>query len=70
MRLDLAESIKLGDKIYNCFMEPLVVTSIYNDPSKQKIVFSTIDTRLNRAGYSYTDVYLEDLEGESDDEKS
>ena len=70
MRIDLADMIKPGDKIYNCFMEPLIVTSIYKDVMKQKIIFSTLDTRLNRAGYSYTDAYLEDLEGESDDEKS
>jgi hypothetical protein len=68
MRHDLASGVKLGDTIYNCFMDTLVVTSIYvNDNT---IVFSTIDTRLNRASYDSNDVYLSDLEGETDDEKS
>ena len=70
MRIDLADNIQVGDKIYNCFMDTLVVTSIYKSESSQKLIFSTIDSRLNRAGYSYLDVYLKDLEGESDDEKS
>lgn len=70
MRMDLAENIKIGDKICNCFMDTLIVTSIFKDKPSKKLIFSTIDSRLNRAGYSYLDVYLQDLEGESDDEKS
>ena len=68
MRIDLANNIKVGDTIQNCFMDNMVVTSIYKDDSK--IVFSTIDTRLCRSSYSYKDVYLSDLYGESDEEKS
>ena len=70
MRLDLANEVKVGDTIYNCFMDPIVVTSIYVDVSNKNIVFSTIDTRLNRANYNPDNVYLSDLDGETDDEKS
>ena len=74
MRLDLAQEIKMGDKVYNCFMDPLVVTSIYKDVADSggfhRIVFGTVNTRLDRASYDSSDVYLADLDGESDDEKS
>lgn len=68
MRIDLANNIKVGDTIYNCYMDAMVVTSIYKD--KNRIIFSTIDTKLYRSGYSSEDVYFSDLYGESDEEKS
>ena len=68
MRIDLANDIKTGDTLYNCFMDPVVVTSIYKD--NNNIIFSTIDTKLYRRGYSYEDIYFSDLYGESDEEKS
>lgn len=74
MRIDLANAVKVGDVIYNCFMDELVVTSIFHDLKNtsgfHKIVFGTVDTRLNRASYDANDVYLKDLYGESDEEKS
>ena len=70
MRLDLANSIKIGDIVYNCFMEQLVITSISKDHSSKNIFFGTIDTRLYRSSYESNDLYLKDLEDESDDEKS
>jgi hypothetical protein len=74
MRIDLANGVKLGDIVYNCFMDKLVVTSIHKDVADtggfHKIVFGTIDTRLHKISYDSSDIYLEDLEGESDDEKS
>jgi hypothetical protein len=70
MRLDLAADIKVGDTVYNCFMDALVVTSIYHNVSEHTFVFSTIDTRLNRANYAHEDIYLSDLADETDDEKS
>ena len=69
MRIDVADTIKIGDIVYNCFMDELVVTSIYGKGSS-KIVFSTIDTRLHRSSYNFSDLYLKGLEDESDDEKS
>lgn len=70
MRLDLAANVKVGDTVYNCFMDTLVITSIYHNTSENTLVFSTIDTRLNRANYAPEDIYLSDLEDETDDEKS
>lgn len=69
MRIDIARSIKAGDIVYNCFMDELVVTSIFEKSSNQ-IVLGTIDTRLNRASYDSNDLYISNLEDESDDEKA
>lgn len=68
MRIDLASNVKVGDIVYNCFMEPLVVGSISQGDTN--LVFTVIDTGLNAHAYSYEDVYLEDFYGESDEEKS
>lgn len=68
MRIDLAKDIKVGDTLYNYNMDAVVVTSIYRN--NDKIIFSTIDTRLSRSAYSYEDLYFSDLYGESDEEKS
>jgi hypothetical protein len=74
MRIDLAQGVKIGDTIYNCFMDKLVVSSISkkvgDDGKFHSIVFGTVDTRLHNANYDPVDVYFEDLYGESDDEKS
>lgn len=71
MRIDIADTIKLGDIVYNCFMDKLVVTSIKKDyRDSHTIVFGTVDTRLYSSSYDSKDVYLEDLSEESDDEKS
>lgn len=70
MRNDLAQNIKVGDTVYNCFMDALVVTSIYYNVSEHTTIIGTVDTRLNRATYDSNDIYLIDLEGETDDEKS
>lgn len=70
MRIDLANSINIGDIVHNCFMDELVITSINKDLKSNQIFFGTLDTRLNRASYSYTDIYSKNLEDETDDEKS
>lgn len=74
MRIDLAQSVKVGDTVYNCFMDKLVVSSILKEVGSNgafdRIVFSTVDTRLHNASYDPADIYFEDLYGESDDEKS
>jgi hypothetical protein len=69
MRLDQAISLKVGDVVYNVFMDELVITSIFKQ-SPEMTIFSTIDTRLNRETYQYCDLYLKNLEEESDEEKS
>mgnify|MGYP003340021522 FL=1 len=74
MRIDLANNVVIGDIVYNCFMDELVVTSVYKDEADtggfHRIVFGTVDTRLYRASYDSADLYLKDLDGETDDEKS
>jgi hypothetical protein len=74
MRIDLAQDIFIGDIIYNCFMDQLIVTSIKKDMADNRgfhrIVFETIDNNSHKANYSSDDVYFSDLYGESDDEKS
>lgn len=75
MRLDLAMGLKVGDIVYNAFMDELVITSRFDTPINggkkiHKIIFSTVDTRLNRNTYSFDDIYFKDLEGESDEEIS
>jgi hypothetical protein len=75
MRLDLAMTLKPGDTVYNAFMDKLVITSRFdeintNTEKLSKIIFSTVDTRLNRENYCFDDLYFKDLEGESDEEIS
>jgi hypothetical protein len=70
MRIDVADTMKIGDIVYNCFMDELVITSFSKDINCKQIFFGTIDTRLHRASYDSNDLYLKDLEDESDDEKS
>lgn len=74
MRFDLVNSIKLGDTVYNCFMDTLIVSSIRKEVADNggfhRILFDTVDTRLHHATYDSNDIYLNDLYGESDDEKS
>lgn len=74
MRLDLANNINPGDIVYNCFMDELVVTSVYKEVADtetfHRLVFGTTDTRFNRVAYDSQDLYLKDLYGETDDEKS
>jgi hypothetical protein len=64
----LADSIKVGDIVYNVFMQKLVVSSIVQENGG--LVFALVDTGLNTHYYSYEDIYFEDLYGESDEEKS
>lgn len=74
MRIDLANDIKIGDIVYNCFMDEIVVTSISKDftinEKPKRVFFGTIDTRLYKASYDSNDVYHKDLSDESDEEKS
>ena len=69
MRLDIAQTINPGDTVYNCFMEPLKVTGkikFYSSSDKlDRIEFIIGDSR-----YNYTDLYLKDMDDESDEETS
>jgi len=71
MRIDLANNLRVGDVVYNCFMDKLTIISLHKDDEDIKNpFFGTISKTLNITSYSYKDLYFEDLYGESDDEKS
>lgn len=74
MRIDLADTVEVGDTIYNCFMQPLVVSSIdkqlADDGTITNIVFTVVNTGLQASQYDYEHVYFADLYGEHDSEKS
>jgi hypothetical protein len=70
MRIDIANNLKIGDIIFNCFMDELIVTSIHKDIKSQQVFFGTVDTRLNKQSYNFRDVYDKDFTDESDDEKA
>ena len=72
MRLDIAEGINAGDIVYDCFRQPFKVIS--------KVKFQSISGKLNSitfiveesvdTKYNYTDLYLKNMEDESDEEIS
>lgn len=66
MRLDQALILKKGDKLIDCFSDPLVVISI--ESLKSQEVITVIDTAMNKRDYHYTNLYESDLYEESDDE--
>lgn len=75
MRIDLASSVNVGDTVYNCFMQPLVVAykiahSVDTYPSYTSTRFIVKDSVGKEHEYSSEDLYLPDLEGECDEEKS
>jgi hypothetical protein len=75
MRLDIAQGVNIGDTVYNCFMEPLVVKdkigySLDTYPNYEYIKFVVADNNNKEHNYLYGDVYLQDLEDEDDAEKS
>jgi hypothetical protein len=75
MRTDIAHGINIGDTVYNCFMEPLIVQEktvyLVDGPNNSHhIKFIVKDTSNNTHAYSYEDLYLENLEDEDDAEKS
>lgn len=71
MRLDYALNLKIGDIVYNCFMDKMVIKSIkyfFEDmkhTTNQREFYMTNDTI-----YDANHIYLENLDGESDEEKS
>jgi hypothetical protein len=72
MRIDIASGLKIGDIVYNCFLDQLVITSRYDQfadsQSNQSIILSTVDTRLYKETYSCEDLYFPDFQDESDEE--
>jgi len=75
MRIDLACGLNVGDTVYNCFMESLIVKdkisySLDTYPGYTDTKFFLVDSNNQNHEYSYKDLYLPDLEGECDEEKS
>lgn len=75
MRPDIALGIKVGDTVYNCFMEPLIVHEniVYTadtHPKHDYIKFVVKDVHHNMHNYACEDLYLADLEDEDDAEKA
>lgn len=75
MRLDLAMALKIGDVVFNAFGEQLIIEygDIWHckeDVRERGVLFNAIDTRFCSAKYMFDDIYLEDLYGESDEERS
>lgn len=66
MRLDQALRLNQGQKLIDCFSDPLVVISIESLTDQEMI--TVIDTSMNRRDYHYTNLYEPDLYEESDDE--
>ena len=66
MRFDQAQLVKVGDHLVDCFLDDIVVTSIYR--TKDDIFFATVDTRVNQISLSYKDVYHKNLEDVCDEE--
>jgi hypothetical protein len=75
MRPDIALGVNIGDTVYNCFMDVLIVQektvfSADTHPSYNYIKFIVRDSNNNTHGYDCSDLYLPGLEDEDDAEKS
>lgn len=75
MRLDLAYTLKPGDKVYNCFTEELIVESkqiFYADNNQEihDIQIWCLNQNNTKINYDYEDLYFSGLEDESDETKA
>lgn len=75
MRPDIAFGVKVGDTVYNCFMEPLIVhekivCAADTHPRHDYIKFVVKDVNNNIHNYACEDLYPADLEDEDDAEKA
>lgn len=62
MRLDQALQVKIGDHLYDPFLEDIIVTHIYKQDGV--LIFTTVDTRISQRVYSYENVYFLNLSPE------
>jgi hypothetical protein len=71
MRLDDILLLRVGDTVYNCFMDKMTIKSIkyYFDDMAHETNHRDFYMTNNHV-YSGEDIYLENLENESDEEKS
>ena len=75
MTSEQANKTRIGDTVYNCFMDKLKVIEIdhnlnHDIDTNERILFTLLDSNQNRHSYYYQDLYLEDLSYESEEEKS
>lgn len=75
MRLDLAMNVKIGDILYNCFMDKVVISKIHIEYKPESIyidsiIFTAVNSQMVAEKYDYRDIYLLDFDGEDDAEKS
>lgn len=74
MRIDQAKTLVSGDKVVNTFMMPLTVKSIKIAHNHREellhVLVITTDELGKQETYHHEDVYLPDLDGVSDEEKS
>lgn len=68
MRLDQAKTVKIGDVIFNVFLEPVTVSSIHLNSKPP--YFEVVDTRLNTIVLPIENLYLPYLEELPDEEMS
>jgi hypothetical protein len=71
---NIAISTHVGDRVYNCFMDELIIKSHYykydNNGKLSSIIFDTLDKNNNTKTYSFDNLYDKDFTWESDEEKS
>lgn len=74
MRLDIAMSVNVGESVFNCFNDYLTVSEkkiFYTDKGKiNNIIFVTEDSKGLVHKYDHEDLYVDDMEDESDTEKA
>lgn len=75
MRSDIAMGVKIGDTVYNCFMEEFTIQektvfTADTHPSYHYIKFVVKDKNNNIYDYACSELYLHDLLDEDDAEKA
>lgn len=75
MNFDTAQTVKLNDTVYDCFMREYKVISIEHDlANHDELSYKLVFTVKNHNGwltkFSYEDLYLKDLKYEDEEEKS
>ena len=75
MNFHSAQTVKINDTVYDCFMDENKVIAIEYDLSNHdeisyKLIFTLKDLQGYFKKFNYEDVYLKDLEHEDEDEKS
>jgi len=71
MRLDQAMKLNVGDKVVNCFMDDIFISSIdYSYHPPKPPVFIGLDSELQKHYLWFDEIYHPDLADICDEEKS